>query len=568
MSSEPSQASSPALSRSATSAKVSPSQRAELHLGEPRLDVDGLARAARRGSRRTPGCGVPARHTTASMPSAIGASQSAVVRTWARPSSLSPGLRLREPAGEPLGRGVRGDAVPDQHQRGRPAPGGPQPAASAAAPRPPRRPTRSSGSSTSAAPDRGDAAALAVERLVGQPVGVLVLLPRHPGVRRAERRQPVRLRRERPHVGVLDLPAARHLLDDELGVHPDLDVGVRGELLGQPEPGDQAGVLRDVVGGHADRGAVLGDHLAGVGVLQHRAVRRRAGVAARAAVGLDDDRGRGPVTATVTAPTRACAPGSAGTPRAGPPRRARPRGSRPARTGRARAGSRRTRGRAARRRRRRPSRRAAARRGRAGPRAARPRPGRARSAIVARARASSSAVLASRAAASAASRSSAAATWAVSESSSRWASSSRAITSSSSSSRVVIRRCSDSSSPCIRSRSLGLADQPLVHPVLVALAPGLDLLDVRVDLGLLGGQVVDRRSGRRGAGRRGRRGVAVERGDLGQLGQGLALVAQLVGARVELLEVQQGELGGGVGFQRSSPDVVRRMQSTGRCRSC
>ena len=30
-------------------------------------------------------------------------------------------------------------------------------------------------------------------------------------------------RRQRPHVGVLDLPAARHLLDDELGVHPDLD---------------------------------------------------------------------------------------------------------------------------------------------------------------------------------------------------------------------------------------------------------------------------------------------------------------------------------------------------------
>ena len=56
------------------------------------------------------------------------------------------------------------------------------------------------------------------------------------------------------------------------------------------EPGDQAGVLRDVVGGDADRGAVLGEHLAGVGVLEHRAVRRRAGVAARAAVGLDDDR--------------------------------------------------------------------------------------------------------------------------------------------------------------------------------------------------------------------------------------------------------------------------------------
>ena len=39
------------------------------------------------------------------------------------------------------------------------------------------------------------------------------------------------LRRQRPHVGVLDLPAPGHLLDHELGVHPDLDVGVRGELL-------------------------------------------------------------------------------------------------------------------------------------------------------------------------------------------------------------------------------------------------------------------------------------------------------------------------------------------------
>ena len=44
------------------------------------------------------------------------------------------------------------------------------------------------------------------------------------------------LRRQRPHVGVLDLPAPRHLLDDELGVHPDLDLGVRGELAAIRSP--------------------------------------------------------------------------------------------------------------------------------------------------------------------------------------------------------------------------------------------------------------------------------------------------------------------------------------------
>ena len=54
-------------------------------------------------------------------------------------------------------------------------------------------------------------------------------------------------------------------------------------------PGDQPGVLRDVVRRHPDRGALLGDHLAGLGVLEDRAVRRGAGVAARAAVGLDQD---------------------------------------------------------------------------------------------------------------------------------------------------------------------------------------------------------------------------------------------------------------------------------------
>ena len=51
--------------------------------------------------------------------------------------------------------------------------------------------------------------------------------------------------------GVLDLPGALHLLDDELGVHPHGDPR-RAELARGLEPGDQAAVLGDVVGRDAD----------------------------------------------------------------------------------------------------------------------------------------------------------------------------------------------------------------------------------------------------------------------------------------------------------------------------
>jgi hypothetical protein len=59
---------------------------------------------------------------------------------------------------------------------------------------------------------------------------------------------------------VLDLPAAAHLLDDQLGVHPDLDLG-RLELEGGRQARDQPAVLRDVVGGPPDPGGPLGQHL-------------------------------------------------------------------------------------------------------------------------------------------------------------------------------------------------------------------------------------------------------------------------------------------------------------------
>jgi hypothetical protein len=47
-----------------------------------------------------------------------------------------------------------------------------------------------------------------------------------------------------------------------------------------------------------------------------------------------------------------------------------------------------------------------------------------------------------------------------------------------------------------------------------------------------------------------RRALGLQRADLGELGQRAQLVAQLVGAGVERLQLEQGELGGGIGFQR------------------
>ena len=155
------------------------------------------------------------------------------------------------------------------------------------------------------------------------------------------------------------------------------------------------------------------------------------------------------------------------------------------------------------------------------------------------------------------------------ESSTDWASSRRSMTSISSSSRLVMRRSSDSSSWPQALEVLGVADLAGVHPLPVAGAAGLDLLDVGVDLGLLGAQVVDDDPGvaglvvELGA-------VGLQLGDLGDLGQGAALVAQLVGPGVELLELEQGDLGGGSAFSGLSWlwGVRRGGTSTGRCTGC
>src|SRR5690606_14527346 len=129
-----------------------------------------------------------------------------------------------------------------------------------------------------------------VHRLVGQPVGVLVALARDPLVGDPlPREDPRRLGRQRLHVGVLDLPAAGHLLDDQLGVHPDADHGLRVEVAGGAQAGQQAPVLGDVVGGDADVLGGLRQGLPRRRVAHHGPVPGGPGVAPRPAVRLDDE---------------------------------------------------------------------------------------------------------------------------------------------------------------------------------------------------------------------------------------------------------------------------------------
>jgi hypothetical protein len=98
----------------------------------------------------------------------------------------------------------------------------------------------------------------------------------------------LRLQGQLLHVRVLDLPAARHLLDDQLGVHADLHAGGRIQVQHGLQPRHQAAVLGHVVGGSPDRRGPLGQHPAGVGVPDQRAVAGRPRVAPRPAVRLDD----------------------------------------------------------------------------------------------------------------------------------------------------------------------------------------------------------------------------------------------------------------------------------------
>jgi hypothetical protein len=118
---------------------------------------------------------------------------------------------------------------------------------------------------------------------------VLVALARHPheGHEVEAALQRGRLRGEGAQSRVLDLPAAGHLLDDELGVHPHLDLG-RVQLCRGAQAGEKAGVLGDVVGRDTQRLGALGEHLAGVGLAHHRAVAGWSRVAPRSPISLDD----------------------------------------------------------------------------------------------------------------------------------------------------------------------------------------------------------------------------------------------------------------------------------------
>ena len=116
---------------------------------------------------------------------------------------------------------------------------------------------------------------------------MLVLLPPHGGVAHLPDlpREARRLERELPQRLVLDAVLAVHLLHEQLGVGHDLDLS--DLQLGRPfEAGDEGPVLRHVVRRDADRLAVGGEHRP-VLRLEHVAERGRAGIAARAAVGVE-----------------------------------------------------------------------------------------------------------------------------------------------------------------------------------------------------------------------------------------------------------------------------------------
>ena len=175
-----------------------------------------------------------------------------------------------------------------------------------------------------------------IHRLVGQPVGI-ACSARAESTRSHRRRtaaQRVRLARQHAQRSVLDLPVARHLLDDELGVHPHRDRRC-AELGGGPQPGDQAAVLGHVVGGDADRLGALGQHAPVVASQHDRAVAGRPGLPRDPPSASTIDPRRG----TLTARTPACAPGCAGSCRSARTSPARRRAPRPARCRTARCGS-------------------------------------------------------------------------------------------------------------------------------------------------------------------------------------------------------------------------------------
>src|SRR5215211_2455363 len=128
-----------------------------------------------------------------------------------------------------------------------------------------------------------------VQDLVDKLVGALVVLARDAAHRPVlELPQGVHgLEVQRLHVLVLDLVLAADLARHELRVVDHLDLP-RAELVGQLEAEEDRPVLGYVVGRLADVAAALYE-LVALGGGHHRAGGGRAGVAARAAVHVDDD---------------------------------------------------------------------------------------------------------------------------------------------------------------------------------------------------------------------------------------------------------------------------------------
>src|SRR5438270_6851398 len=128
-------------------------------------------------------------------------------------------------------------------------------------------------------------AADTVERVVHEPVGELVVLTADGGEDDLWKppRQALRLGLQLRERRVLDLVLAAHLLHDELRVGHDLEL-VESQLDRFCEPGHEGAVLGHVVRRDADRLAARVEHRPIFG-LEHVAVRRGAGVAARAPVG-------------------------------------------------------------------------------------------------------------------------------------------------------------------------------------------------------------------------------------------------------------------------------------------
>src|SRR5680860_134812 len=129
---------------------------------------------------------------------------------------------------------------------------------------------------------------VAVEGYVDEAVRRGVLLAAHvadrPALEGAQGR--LHLAVELSHRRVLDLVLALDLAHDQLRVADQLELA-RPQLSGPFDPEQQRPVLGDVVGGDADPLAALLHHPA-LAILDHRADRRRARVAASAAVHVHD----------------------------------------------------------------------------------------------------------------------------------------------------------------------------------------------------------------------------------------------------------------------------------------